>query len=119
MKKVIAIVMILTLLAVLAGCHKVERALDKAEDRIENALDPEEKAPKTQAAISKEQAENIALEHAGLTREQAQSIRAEYDYDDGRAEYDVTIYAGELEYEFEIHAESGQILSYDTEPIRD
>ena len=118
MKKVILILTVVALLAVLVGCG-VEEKLDRVEDRIENALDPEDKAPKTQATISKEQAENIALEHAGLSREQVQSIRAEYDYDDGRAEYDVTIYAGDLEYEFEIHAESGEVLSYEAEPIRD
>ena len=116
MKKAIAMVMILTFLVLLAGCN-IERALDRVEDRIENAFEPE-KTP-SETVISKEQAEKIALEHIGLTREQTHSIRAEYDHDDGTAEYDVTIYAGELEYELEIHAESGKILSYDTEPIRD
>ena len=35
------------------------------------------------------------------------------DYDDGRAEYDVEFFKGNTEYDYEIDAESGTILSYD------
>ena len=111
MKKVILIFAIVALLAVLAGC-KAERMLDRAEDRMESILDPE--APAT-SPLTKEQAEEIALEHAGLTREQVQWVRSDYDFDDGHYEYDIEIHAGEWDYELEIHSENGNILSYNKE----
>ena len=117
MKKLILILTVLSLLALLVGCdvEKLENELERAEDRIEDA--PEIKPSAT--IISGEEAEDIALEHAGLSREQVKNIRTEYDVDDGRAEYDITFYEGNLEYEFEIHAESGEIISYDRESIYD
>ena len=44
-------------------------------------------------------------------------IKAYKDYDDGRAEYDIKIRSGDYEYEFEIDAASGKILSKDVDRI--
>lgn len=44
---------------------------------------------------------------------------ARLDWDDGRAEYEVKIYYGTMEYEFEIDAYSGAIISRDVESIYD
>jgi hypothetical protein len=63
--------------------------------------------------ITKDEAIAIALKDAGLTRDQVAGLRAEFDYDDGRPEYDVDFRQGNYEYDYEIHAESGKILSRD------
>ena len=65
--------------------------------------------------ISAAEAKSIALAHAGLTEAQVKGLRAEYDRDDGRPEYDVEFRVGSMEYEYEIHAETGKILSWDKE----
>ena len=65
--------------------------------------------------ISAAEAKSIALSHAGLTEAQVKGLRAEYDRDDGRPEYDVEFRVGRTEYEYEIHAETGKILSWDKE----
>ena len=65
--------------------------------------------------LTKEESIAIALAHAGLSESQVTRLKAEFDYDDGRPEYDVEFKYDGWEYEYEIHAESGKILSYDKE----
>lgn len=62
--------------------------------------------------VSREQALEIALEHAGLTADQVTGLRAEYDTDHGYPEYDVEFRYGKWEYDYEIDAETGEILSF-------
>ena len=63
--------------------------------------------------ISSEKAQQIALENAGLTADSVTFIRTHLDYDNGRAEYEVEFYQGNLEYDYDIDALNGTILSYD------
>lgn len=69
--------------------------------------------PVAQDRITAQEAEDIALNHAGLTREQVQRLYSNADYDDGVPEYEVQFEYERLEYEYEIHAENGKILSFD------
>lgn len=61
--------------------------------------------------LSEEEAKQIALTDAGLAESDATFLRVRLDYDDGRAEYDVEFYSGTNEYDYEIDAVTGQILS--------
>ena len=117
---------------------KVEAKLDVAEEKVEESLRnvvatapapaatepaaapaaeptipaaPVEKLPDT--ALTREQAEKIALDHLGFTADQVTRLRTEYEIDDGLPQFDIEFLQGDWEYEFEIHAENGQILSYD------
>ena len=65
------------------------------------------------AQLTKEEAIAIALKHAGLAKDQVSRLKAEFDYDDGVPEYDVDFYCDGMEYDYEIHAESGKLLSWD------
>ena len=76
---------------------------------------PAQTKPADTKKISAAEAKSIALSHAGLTEAQVKGLRAEYDRDDGRPEYDVEFRVGRTEYEYEIHAETGKILSWDKE----
>ena len=75
------------------------------------AAAPVEKLPSE--AMSREEAEKIALDHLGFTADQVTRIRTEYEIDDGLPQFDIEFHQGDWEYEFEIHAENGRILSYD------
>lgn len=66
-------------------------------------------------AIDEAQARSIALEHAGVAESDAAFYRVERDNDDGRAVYEVEFYSGNTEYDYEISAETGEILSYDSD----
>ena len=66
------------------------------------------------AAVTEEQARETALSHAGLTADQVTFVRSELDRDDGRLMYDVEFYTTDYkEYDYEIDATTGAVLSYD------
>ena len=68
----------------------------------------------TSAAVTEEQARETALSHAGLTADQVTFVRSKLDRDDGRLMYDVEFYTSDYkEYDYEIDAATGEILSYD------
>lgn len=77
------------------------------------AVTPTMPVPAEGTLITKEQAEKIAQDHLGFTADQVSRMRTEYEIDDGIPQYDVEFLQGDWEYEFEIHAETGKILSYD------
>ena len=65
-------------------------------------------------AITEEQAREVALADAGLTADQVTFVRSRLDYEHGRQVYDVEFYATDYtEYDYEIDASTGEILSYD------
>ena len=63
--------------------------------------------------IGEARAREIALDHAGLTSSQATFVRVQLEYDDGRWTYEVEFYSGATEYDYDIDAYTGAILSYD------
>ncbi|MDR1703605.1 MAG: PepSY domain-containing protein, partial [Clostridiales bacterium] len=60
-------------------------------------------------------AKSIALERAGADEAQAVFNDIRLDYDDGRVDYDVEFYVGNIEYEYDIDALSGSIIEYSRE----
>ena len=116
--------------------HRVDAVDDAAEAAVAKAILPEPTPPvqeprQTQpprdkptepvspvtpapsATLTKEEAEAIALEYANFTADQVSCLRTEYEIDDRIPQYDVQFHEGYWEYEFEIHAETGAILSFD------
>lgn len=71
----------------------------------------------TAGELTVEEAKTIALNHAGLTADAVTFVKAKQDYDDGRLVYEIefvtTSNNGYLEYDYEIDAATGNILSYD------
>lgn len=65
--------------------------------------------------IGEEEARAAALAHAGLAETDVTFVRSHLDYDDGRQVYDVEFYAGGAEYDYEIDAETGSVLSFDAD----
>ena len=65
--------------------------------------------------IGVDAAKSAALSHAGVSAESATFSKAKLDNDDGRMEYEIEFYAGEMEYEYTIDAFNGTILEYDSE----
>lgn len=61
--------------------------------------------------ITAERAKEIALADAGVRANRAVFTKVKLDWDDGRPEYEVEFYAGSMEYEYEIDARTGKIIS--------
>ena len=139
-KQLTICLMLFALLMTMAGCSSANavRMLDAAEDQVEVKLESDENkleywlrdavipAPETNPAVTepsgkltREQAEKIALDYLGLTADQVTHMHSEYEMDDGIPQFDVAFCQGDWEYEFEIHAENGRILSYDKDHKHD
>ena len=67
----------------------------------------------TSGDIGEAKAKEIALNHAGISASQATFAYVKKDYDNGRWEYEVEFYSGSTEYDYDIDAASGAILSFD------
>ena len=65
--------------------------------------------------IGTEKALSIALQHAGFTASNILGSEVEMDYENGTMAYEVKFVANGIEYEYDINANTGEILKYDTE----
>ena len=122
-----------------------DKSFDRLEDRIENEHrpvsqnrnEPTESLPQESqptdtrrgenasrvfdAALSPEDAEGIALAHAELTAADVLYLHTEPDMEKGIPVYEVEFavdlpdYFEHLEYEYTIHADTGEILEFDKE----
>jgi uncharacterized membrane protein YkoI len=71
-------------------------------------------AGQTDGLIGEAEAKAKALSHAGVKESQVTFLRAELDREDGRQVYEVEFYTQDgKEYDYEIDAAAGEILSYD------
>jgi uncharacterized membrane protein YkoI len=132
------------LLLSIAGCsaiqkvdaaeNRIEEKLDAAENRIEDKLEAagktwEEPSKKTLTPtgvpaaeaelLTEEQARKIALDYLGLDNSQITRMRSDFEVDDGIPQYEVEFFQDDWEHEFEIHGETGRILSYDKDHKHD
>jgi uncharacterized membrane protein YkoI len=89
-----------------------EQFLEKMTTNVQNAvtnLDVETDVVNAEG-ISLEEAKQIAFDHAGVKAEDAHFDDQELDKEDGRKLYELEFYANGYEYEYDIDAETGEIL---------
>ena len=65
--------------------------------------------------IGHAKAKSIALNHAGVSENEAYDMEIELDDEDGTLVYEVEFKSGSMEYSYEINAASGAILKHETE----
>ena len=71
-------------------------------------------AADSSALLSEDAARLAALTHAGLAdRSDVQFVQCKLDRDDGRQVYDVEFYTSSAEYDYEVDAQTGEIVAYD------
>ena len=104
-----------TFLAVpaLSGCQVAR--VESAGNAVKQVIDPitvTASGKHTSPALTMEEAQNIALKHAGFTADQVTALHAEYEIEHGFPQYDVEFRHGAWEYDYEIHGNTGEILSY-------
>lgn len=71
------------------------------------------------AKISLEEAKNIALNHANLAANNVQFLRTKTEYEYNTLVYEIDFVYNNLDYEYEISAITGEIISFDKDSIYD
>lgn len=104
----------------------------EATPKETSEADPEKTAKETETAkptakasdkdtkqISMDEAKKIALKKAGLSAKDGKWKKEEVDREDGRKVYDLEFISGDLEYEFEIDVQTGDVVDYKKESAND
>ena len=125
MKRRIFGILLVTILAVpaMTGCQAaksagraVERGMESAGSTLKQAVDPTKATGNyNNPTLTLEEAQNIALKHAGFAANQVTALHAEYEIEHDVPLYDVEFRHGYWEYDYEVHADTGEILSYSKE----
>lgn len=120
MKKILSITLTLALLLlILAGCQSSNSQLQQPGGTVsgQDSAPAGDAVPDAAPAkeITADEAKAAALEHALLKASDVTGLTAVYDVDDGVAQYEVDFRQGDYDYDYEIHAETGKVLSFDKE----
>lgn len=93
-----------------------EYEIDAADGSIRSKeIDLSPEIGSGQATLTQEEATELVLQHAGCTKDSVTNLRVELDEDRDRPVYEVEFHSGHTEYDYEIDAETGDILSYDAD----
>ena len=71
------------------------------------------------ASITLDEAKNIAITNAGLDINSVQFTREEQEYDNHTLLYELEFFSNNIEYDYEINATTGDIISFDRDSIYD
>ena len=71
------------------------------------------------ASISLDEAKNIAVTNAGVDINSVKFTREELDHDNHTLVYELEFFYNNIEYDYEINATTGDIISYDKDSIYD
>lgn len=93
--------------------NKSARKEAKATQTANQKAPAKKQESKKEEYISMDRAKQIAFEHAGVNGANARFDDQEFDMDDGVPSYELEFDVGENEYEYDIHAVSGQILDFE------
>ncbi len=63
--------------------------------------------------LTEKKAKEIAFQQAGVAEDEAEYVKVELDFENGVQVYEISFDSGSYEYEYEIGAESGEVLHYE------
>lgn len=78
-----------------------------------NTPSPNSKNYTSSAKITSDEAISKALHDAGFNKDEVKFLRSELDYDDGILKYEVEFKKDGIAYEYDINADTGEILWVD------
>ena len=133
MKKIIVLALSLVFILSLTACGRamndvtsdVESMGDSVVSGAENAADKitngtestaknvENNSMNLMAGITAKDAKDAALSHAGLSESQISDVEIDLDRDNGKLIYEVDFNSGNTEYDYDIDAETGEVISAD------
>lgn len=133
MKKLLLFLLTIVLVLALSACATNQNASgnnggnnnssSSSSDITSSTPSPEYVAPSdnnqsnvtTDTKISRDKALEIALNHAGLKQENIRGLDIELDKENGVTVWDVDFESGDIDYSYDINAETGEIVKRETE----
>lgn len=106
-----AVIVLGTGYAISAAAQGTDNTGTPAESTVTTPLSNTEQTN----TISEEEAKQIAFEHAGIEEADAVKLKIKTDREDGREVYEVDFDTADQEYEYDIDAETGEIVKTDTD----
>ena len=132
MKKIIALTFVFALVMSLTACGGMmgdvtsdvesigdsiisgtQSTVDNATEGVESMIGGEEKSMDLMAGITAKHAKETALRHAGLDESQVSDVDVDLDRENGKLIYEVDFISGNTEYDYDINAETGEVISAD------
>ncbi len=111
MKKLLVLISVVCALVVLAGCSRLVPNLDKTNAASSSATTTTSpSANATAKLLTRDQAKAAALAHAGVHETDVFDLEIELEKERGVSIYDITFETAEYEFDYDIHAETGEIL---------
>ncbi len=86
---------------------------ESAVDDATSAIKGDDKKMNLMAGITAKDAKEAALRHAGLQESQVSDVDVDLDRDNGKLIYEVDFNSGNTEYDYDINAETGEVISAD------
>ena len=91
-----------------------ESVVDKVTSGTESTVKKDEDSSMNlTAGITAKDAVDAALKHAGLNENQVSDIDVDLDRDNGKLIYEVDFNSGNTEYDYDVNAETGEVISAD------
>lgn len=120
MKKILSVIMLFTLtMLLLVACGPEQNVMPTPGDGATAEEIMPQNTENTQVDTSKfiggEKAKELALKKAEIGADDVKFDRVELDRDDGVWQYEVDFRHGDVEYDVDINAENGEILSFEKE----
>ena len=126
MKKVFLLSMCIVFILSLAACSTAKKVVDDAEsmgedivsdtesiaDDAKDKMKDNDSSMNLMAGITASQALESALKHAGLSKSQVSDIDIDLDRDNDMLIYEVDFNFGNVEYDYDVNAETGEIISH-------
>ena len=120
MKKILVSIMVFSMaMLLLTACGSKQNTVPKPGAGATGDETMQQTTDKTQVDTSKfigeEKAKELALKKAEIGADGVKFDRVELDFDDGVWQYEVDFRHGDIEYDIDINAENGEILSFEKE----
>ena len=99
------------------GMSAVESGMDSvasgAESVVDSAKNTVSDTFSITAKITAQEARAAALRHAGLSEDKVTDVDVDLDRDNGRLIYEIDFNSGGIEYDYDVDAATGEIISAD------
>lgn len=102
-----------------AGQSQTQQSSGSSQAQQSSGSSQEQQTADSSQYIGTEKAKQIALNHAGVSSSSATFTKTKLDRDDGIYVYEIEFISGEIDYDYEINATTGNVISFDTESIYD